>query len=283
VGTYIYEVITNSENKLCADTQQIAITVLESPKNEKLTLDGGTCLGTTFEVFYGLDNEDKLASSMWEFGDGRTEENQNNLSHTYTAVGTYDLTIKLVLANGCEREITQSISVIPPPEVDFSYTLESLSADEVILTLVGKSSNQISEWNWTSPIFGNPMGNPVIQNTRDTGFKEITLAIKDIYGCENSTTEVIPVYAEIKFYIPNAFSPNGDGLNDRLAIIPAYFIQRYTIQVYNRWGDQVYDGNDLKEWLPSTTGVYIYSLELVDILNKRRYINGTVTVLEQKK
>lgn len=280
IGTFVYEVITNAETKLCADTQQIKITVLESPKNEKLTLDGGTCLGTSFEVYYGLDNEDKLAGSLWEFGDGRTEKDQNNLSHTYTSEGIYNLTIKLALANGCEREITQSIKVIPPPEVDFNYNLESLSADEVILTLLGTSSNAIAEWKWSSLFFGNLAGNPIIQNTKDTGFKEITLAIKDVNGCENSTTQVIPVYPEAKIYIPNAFTPNGDGLNDRLTIVPAYFIKQYSIQVYNRWGEKVYEGNDLKEWLPSTTGVYIYSVVLVDILNKRRYMNGTVTVLE---
>lgn len=145
---------------------------------------------------------------------------------------------------------------------------------------MGTSSNAIAEWKWSSLFFGNLAGNPIIQNTKDTGFKEITLAIKDMYGCENSTTQVIPVYAEVKFYIPNAFTPNGDGLNDRLNIVPAYFIKHYTINIYNRWGEKVYDGNDLKEWLPSTTGVYIYSVVLVDILNKRRYMNGTVTVLE---
>jgi gliding motility-associated-like protein len=280
VGTFIYEVITHADTRLCADTQQIAITVLESPKNEKLTLDGGTCLGTSFEVYYGLDNEDKLAGSLWQFGDGRTEEDQNNLSHTYTTVGTYDLIIKLTLTNGCEREIVQSVTVIPPPEVDFKYSLESISADEVLLTLLGTSSNSISEWKWSSLIFGELTGNPIVRNTRDTGFKEITLAIKDIYGCENSTTQVIPVYPEAKFYIPNAFTPNGDGLNDRLAIVPAYFIKKYSIQVYNRWGEKVYDGSDLKNWVPTLTGVFIYQLTITDIFEKQKFMNGTVTVLE---
>jgi gliding motility-associated-like protein len=279
VGTFIYEVITHADTRLCADTQQIAITVLESPKNEKLTLDGGTCLGTSFEVYYGLANEDKLAGSLWQFGDGRTEEDQNNLTHTYTTVGTYDLIIKLALTNGCEREIIQSVTIIPPPEVDFKYSLESISADEVLLTLLGTSINSISEWKWSSLIFGELAGNPIVRNTRDTGFKEITLAIKDIYGCENSTTQVIPVYPEAKFYIPNAFTPNGDGLNDRLAIVPAYFIKKYSIQVYNRWGEKVYDGSDLKNWVPTLTGVFIYQLTITDIFEKQKFMNGTVTVV----
>ena len=70
--------------------------------------------------------------------------------------------------------------------------------------------------------------------------------------------------------IPNAFSPNNDGNNDRFEIFPAPIIQEiYTFKIFNRWGALVWETDDINEtWdgnykgMPAAVGVYVYFLEV---------------------
>ncbi len=91
---------------------------------------------------------------------------------------------------------------------------------------------------------------------------------------------------ECNIFIPNAFSPNGDGLNDKFRI-KAYNAKDFRMQVLSRWGKMLYDSNNPTEgWDGRTldgddcpTGVYIYSAVFVDEANVLRRFTGSVTLI----
>lgn len=86
-------------------------------------------------------------------------------------------------------------------------------------------------------------------------------------------------------YVPNAFSPNGDGLNDYF-VTPGWYIKDYHISIYNRWGEKLFESNSLYEsWDGTYEGkiveneAYVYIIESKGIDNIKRAYKGTVTVI----
>jgi len=87
-------------------------------------------------------------------------------------------------------------------------------------------------------------------------------------------------------HVPNAFTPNGDGLNEAWGIVPV-FVKEYHLQVFDRWGERVYDSNDVKtDWdgfyrnLQASNTVYIYTIRFTGWDRSVHHRKGTVTVLK---
>ncbi|MGD1846419.1 MAG: gliding motility-associated C-terminal domain-containing protein [Salibacteraceae bacterium] len=116
----------------------------------------------------------------------------------------------------------------------------------------------------------------------ENGRHTITLWQEDTHGCRywDST------FVEVKFlayYLPNAFSPNGDGDNDRFGPI-ADGITDYELQVFNRWGEQLFVGQN-QPWdgqhysVPAPQGVYVYRLRIQTIIGDIQYPQGSFTLI----
>lgn len=98
----------------------------------------------------------------------------------------------------------------------------------------------------------------------------------------SNTVEVIPY---MNIYIPNSFTPNGDGLNDTFGAI-GEAIGEYTMQVFNRWGQLVFESTNYgKQWdgtydgQPVPTGSYVYKLRAKGKAGNLTQKEGTVTVV----
>ncbi len=101
-----------------------------------------------------------------------------------------------------------------------------------------------------------------------------------------STSNVDCIEKERKVFIPNSFSPNGDGINDRFKV-RGQAIQDYQIKIYNRWGTQVYSGNQLKEgWdgrykgQPVEEGTFIYIITVEGPSEFPKTYHGNLTVIK---
>lgn len=86
--------------------------------------------------------------------------------------------------------------------------------------------------------------------------------------------------------LPNAFTPNQDGLNDFFEIKPQCELERYHLEIFNRWGEQVYSSNDIhRHWdgrfnsRPATEGVYIYFLTYKGTNDEERYRKGHLNLI----
>jgi gliding motility-associated-like protein len=87
-------------------------------------------------------------------------------------------------------------------------------------------------------------------------------------------------------YIPNAFTPNGDGHNDRFRFIPVGIVDYKYFRIYNRWGAEIYSSTDFRAgWdgyfkgMPAPIDTYIWILEGVDYTGKEITKKGTVTLI----
>lgn len=119
---------------------------------------------------------------------------------------------------------------------------------------------------------------------QDSSIYNVTLTVTDSMGCKNSMTQKIQIYYPYSLYIPNAFTPNGDGVND-------YFMPNLTsvvsveFSIYNRWGQVIYSSSELRpRWdgtyngIPSPNDIYTYKIQVVSILEEMETFTGHVTL-----
>ena len=103
------------------------------------------------------------------------------------------------------------------------------------------------------------------------------------HGCTYNDAIEIGILCEV--YIPNAFSPNRDGINDLFIPFGTEVIEIHT-RIYNRWGQIVYSGDDLKKgWngyfgsQEAGIGVYTYVIKATFINNETKEYKGNITLL----
>jgi gliding motility-associated-like protein len=114
-----------------------------------------------------------------------------------------------------------------------------------------------------------------------------TYWVKVNNSCGNKT-DSLTVYAEcnLPVYMPAAFSPNGDGLNDLLRMPSQNKNHFVSLTIYNRWGELVFRSRDSgKGWdgkqkgMNQPTGVYVYHLEMKGLSGEAIVKTGTVTLV----
>ncbi|HWB26499.1 MAG TPA: gliding motility-associated C-terminal domain-containing protein, partial [Chitinophagaceae bacterium] len=132
------------------------------------------------------------------------------------------------------------------------------------------------------------LDNPYIANPVATGTQDITYKVQEtnMFGCSLSDTVHLTYYKGPDIYLPNAFTPNGDGVNDVFRPFPVGIQKLEYFRVYNRWGNLVYQTQTyLAGWNGSINGrqapagTYIYEARGIDYNNKQVFKKGTVLLI----
>ncbi|HWB25726.1 MAG TPA: PKD domain-containing protein [Chitinophagaceae bacterium] len=228
-------------------------------------------------------------SFTWNFGDGSASSNETSPVHTYTVPGTY--IVKLVAANATSCNKSDSISfpvvVNGIPAAAFSFSpLPAL--ENTPSTFTNTSQNAVS-YKWD---FGDGSGvsttriDTVITHTYNkTGTYTACLTATNAAGCRDSVCQQVPAIITPLVDVPNAFTPNGDGINDNV-YIRGFGIDKVTWQIYNRWGMVVFSTTDKNaKWDGRYKGtlqpqeVYVYSLDVQFTDGTRYHKTGDITLL----
>ena len=202
-------------------------------------------------VNFSETNPADSASYLWIFGDSTTGTGQT-ITHTYLNQTlydqTYDLTVKVVSKYGCDsiKTFPDTVTVYPLPEADFSArpTITSIIEPRVWFT----NNSILNENNlWSFGDGAHSFEIHPIHTYLDTGKFTVNLLITTVHGCRDSMSySSITIKDIYTFYIPNAFTPNEDGLND--IFLPAghnMSDKDYSFYIYDRWGQQVFESHDL--------------------------------------
>ena len=182
--------------------------------------------------------------------------------------------------SGCTNRISKPFTVHDLPSMQMLVTPR--------LAFIGNSrisyfdfSNESISWSWD---FGD--GSQSDQKTgehvfSDTGRFEVSLSVIDNNGCRNSAREQVIISENFSFYVPNAFTPNGDGINDSFRAA-GQGINEFEMVILNRWGEKVFETNNmLVPWngISMQEGIYIYKISITDGVNNPHEFLGYVTLL----
>ena len=205
-------------------------------------------LFTNYSV--GVQNRDY----HWDFGDGNFSGDQNP-QHTFEVAGNYSVTLTVPGPDGIEGRYQKIIRVHDHPDAAFSVMPEEVYVPGDEVRFFDLSVDAV-DYLWD---FGDgnhsTEAHPVHEYT-ESGLYDVMLHVTNEYGCEDSTVIQGAVTAISKGFIkfPNAFRPRPDGGSSHQAsetnilFRPVYRdVDSYEIQIYNRWGQLIYQSTDINE------------------------------------
>lgn len=204
--------------------------------------------------------------------------------------GVYDLQVRDAI--GCIGTGGATITGPPPVEAGFEWNPIPANVDNPVIFFTNTSqAAERYEWDFgglgtstlTDPVF-------VFPNT-EPGMYNVCLAAYNFNECPDSVCHFVTIDDVLFTYVPNAFTPDGDGVNDGFQMtvnIPV--LTDFSMSIFDRWGQEVYRTTDYRQpWLGSymnsgeilPTGVYVYRI-LYEIRSSqaRRELMGSVTLLK---
>ncbi|MCW3121492.1 MAG: domain containing protein, partial [Flavipsychrobacter sp.] len=222
--------------------------------------DSVICTGNVITFVAGGLGEDKT-DLRWSFTDGDTVTNVNPVKHAFDAVGTYTVGVTAFHKLCANSTLTQVVHVFPYPVINLGPdTAICIGSKSITIGDKINADNLRARWTWNT---GETSSSIVITKP---GVYYTSLVIN---GCPVSDT--VTVLNDCYMDVPNAFSPNGDGLNDYF--LPRQFLTKgltsFKMDIFNRWGQLVFstklinglgwDGkfNDI----PQPEGVYIFKID----------------------
>lgn len=189
-------------------------------------------------------------------------------------------TIFSVIGNdstGCSRTNEISVDLYDLPEVDAG---EDIYIDFGDATQLDGFAYNNYFWSGTDSLSCTTCLNPRVQPFQTTQF---ILFTTDIHGCQNSDTVLIRLDGVL--YIPNSFTPNGDGINDYFDI-QGLDIKTYKLYIFNRWGELLFESDNLlNRWDGRYKGnlvlidTYVWKVQYSDYLDNSHEKIGHVNVL----
>ena len=233
---------------------------------------------------------DSTYEVIWDYGDGVVESGAISPVHRYEKPGIFTVSVKIISPFGCEVSDTfpQLIQLYAPPVADFSYTPEFPDRlhPEVRFT---DESVDAERWFWQFDQYGTSgIANPSF-TFPDTGRVRVLLVVTHREGCKDSVVQYIRILPVVRWFMPNAFTPNGDGDNEGFkgkGILDG--VQGFSMQIWNRWGELVFEStNPDEEWNGraqqtggiSPEGVYVYQVKFTGPDGEKMEYKGFATLI----
>lgn len=181
----------------------------------------------------------------WDFGDGGTGT-AISPTYTYENPGTYTISVDIVSPIGCQTDTTfgELITILPSPEAGFSFTPDRPSNLVPLVSFFDESSGA-TRWSYDFGDGNQSIDPSPIHEFRDTGVYEVRQIVTHPSGCQDTLVQLIDVIPEVRYFLPNAFTPNQDGLNDEyLGAGALEGATDFQMVIVNRWGETVFETND---------------------------------------
>lgn len=176
---------------------------------------------------------------------------------------TQSLTVTVTTPFGCSATDNLSVTVLPVPTANAGPD-QSIVYLQTSAALSGTGTGT-AFW---SPDFYLSCTNCFVPDASPTETTTYTLTVTGSNGCTATDEVTVTVEVPTDYFVPSAFSPNGDGNNDQL-FVHCYTIGWMNFQVYDMWGQLLFQTNDASHgWdgtvngQPASVGLYVYTLEI---------------------
>ncbi len=196
-----------------------------------------------------------------------------------------DYTLEVTDSNNCKLSKKFSVGFASGPQAAFTMAYDSESEAPLTVQFRNGSTGALTN-TWD---FGNTDGSAAVSpiyTYQDSGYFEITLVVENEAGCIDSTSQELWVKPAVSIFVPNTFSPNNDGYNDRFKIT-TYNMLSYLVTIYNRWGEPIASFTQLEGSWDGTyngalveQGVYAVAVTAIDIFRKKHHHKGVINIIQ---
>lgn len=239
----------------------------------------------TDQVSYFHHGKDGVNYWEWKLDDGQ----QSNLQNPQALYSIFnEKQIELSVTNGfCSDKTTQKVQLLNALKADFTVVDENCPNEQIQFTSQAIGHQLSHHWVFGD---GNTAGiespKHIYATPERVTVYNVRYTITNLWGCQLTVQKPIKIYTSCYIAIPNAFTPNGDGLNEKIGPLNAIKAEQVEFAVYNRWGQLVYktqdwrqgwDGRFNGELQPST--VYVWTLSYTHRDTKQKVQNKGSFVL----
>jgi gliding motility-associated-like protein len=235
-------------------------------------------------------------SLQWNFGDPLTSSDFSNSTaphYTYTDQGNFIVSINALSIYGCPASGYDTITVWPNPIADFVTHPEIGQSDDPRITFYDQSTGATA-WNWN---FGNPLSGTdnfssqqfPIHYYDNAGEYTVQLIVSNDFNCLDTVVKSLKMLESFAFFVPNAFTPNGDGNNEGFKGMGVGIDEnRFEMRIFDRWGKEIFMTKDYNESWDGKTGVkdvlseqtiYVWQVNVADKSGMQHNLNGMVALI----
>ncbi len=261
----------------CIENASGSLEAFEFPVAEFIS-PNEICMGEAI-AFENLSTAPTPMQLDWRFGDGHTSVETSPVHH-FDQAGTYFVQLNIATENGCVAadSAVRQITVHPLPVAGFRVMPNTVSMVHPEVEILDHAEGAMS---WEYLIEGQSMHQPEFTYLfNDAGHVQVWQTVISEHGCRDSTSVEVFITDHL-FFAPNAFTPNGDGMNDVFAPV-VKGARIYELAIYDRYGkelfrsretDAAWDGADLPQ------GIYTYTVHIAEFGTHRQEYKGHISLL----
>lgn len=221
------------------------------------------------------------------FSDGTAYSGSSD-SICFNRAGTYTVSARFTDSRGCSAKSELLIHAYPLPLADFEYSPpRPVAGFEPVHFTNTSSGEQITQWNWFFDAAGE--AKVLLQHPSrvydDAGSHPVAMIVTNAWGCSDTAVKYINVFSDFSLYVPNAFTPDGDQLNE-IFQPKGIGIGAYELQVFNRWGELIFSSTDFtRGWdgtykgQPCKVDTYAWKISLQNTFGQTRKTEGHVSLI----
>ncbi|MFN8252409.1 MAG: PKD domain-containing protein [Ferruginibacter sp.] len=265
--------LTITNNHGCSDVAVDKIQVMPQPTIDFTGLGATYCTGKTVALQSVLSKS--IMDYAWDNGDGLIVKNKAAIQYAYTKENIYTVTLS-GMDKYCGAVQTSKTVII------YDVPLVNLGSDTILCPGVTIQIGVPYNSNYTY-LWGNGASSSYISTDLFTNSYSLTVNNK---GCTAADAVLIKVLAACLIKIPNAFTPNGDGLNDHLYAMNADQAKAFTLRIYNRFGQLMFSTNNpVEKWdgnfrgKPALAGTYVWHLDYTDPWTGKKVVQSGSSIL----
>ena len=245
-----------------------------------VTLNFNNGCANTALTFTATENPVGTVSAWkWVFGDGGFA-NAKDTQHLYRAKGLFNVKLYATAATGCYSDSLRRDIMIYSTNANAGNDTIAAAGQPVQLNGSGGVSYLWSPVQYLdNPNIYDPVA--ILRSTQTFNLKAYSPE-----GCASYAQVTIKIYNGPDIYLPNAFSPNGDGLNDVYRGIPVGIREFRYLRIFNRYGGEVFSTTDHhKGWdgtykgAKQVSGVYVVVASGIDFRGNPVNKNGTIMLI----
>lgn len=277
-GTIPVQLKVKTKEGCVSDLTSQTVKINPIPRVDFRAID--VCADTAATVSgINLDPAINITQWTWQFGEGQKTVGIN-AQHIYSKGGDFKVSLIATAENGCTSVPVEKPITVFKTRAFAGY--DTIAAQNQSITLQA-SGEGLFIWSPASGLSDPTILNPVATLQRDA---EYILKAYTIAGCENTDTVRIKVYKGPDFYVPNAFTPNGDEKNDHFRCLAVGMASIDFFNVYNRYGQLVFSSASYRPGWDGTVrgikqpaGTYVWMVRGKDFTGKTHMKKGTVTLV----
>jgi len=237
-GTYRVKLIVNS-NAICADSSSMIIHVYQNAI--PLFIAKNVCVNLPVQLINNTaDTMNSPITYLWSFGNGQFSNLRNPPPPVYNVAGIYSINLSVNTAQCPLPVITLQQNIkVEDPRPGINYGVET-AVENLPLVLQARQFGGTVLWKPATSLNNSTVFNPVFKGVSEQLY---TIEITTASGCLTVDTQLVKIVKQIAIYVPAAFTPDDDGLNDHLKPTMYGIKTLNYFKVFNRWGQLMFESN----------------------------------------